>query len=106
MNALEASSDKDRKFAVTRQDATHWKFEGKIMSTQAVKLSYKDAGDREDAETLQITTRPDEAPKINITVPQEGREVVATPDGSVAVQFTATARFGLGDEHGIVPGMR
>ena len=94
---LQAVSEKGQKFTVTKQDDTHWQLEGKIMSTQAVKLSYSDASNREDAETLQIATRPDEAPKINITAPQEGREVVATPDSSLAVQFTATARFGLGD---------
>ena len=94
---LQTVGDKGQKFAATRQDDTHWKFEGKIMGTQTVKISYRDASSREDAETLQIATRPDEAPKINITAPQEGREIVATPGDSLQVQFAATARFGLGD---------
>ena len=94
---LEAVSDKGQKFAVTRLDDTHWKFDGKVMGTQAVKISYQDANSRQDAETLQIATRPDEAPKINISAPQEGREIVATPNGSLAVQFTASARYRLGD---------
>lgn len=94
---LQADGDKGQQFPVTRQDETHWKFDGKIMSTQTVKLSYRDASGGEDSETLQIATRADEAPKINITAPQEGREIVATPDDSLQVQFTASARYGLGD---------
>ena len=94
---LQVVSEKGDKFAATPLDATHWKFEDKIMAAQAVRITYRDANSRQDEETLQIATRPDEAPKINITTPQEGREIVATPDDSLQVQFTATARYGLGD---------
>ncbi|HWB60385.1 MAG TPA: hypothetical protein VG733_12895, partial [Chthoniobacteraceae bacterium] len=94
---LRAVSEKGTKFSVVKQDDTHWKFDGKIMSAEAVKMAYRDAGGREDTETIQVATRADDAPKINITAPEEGREIVATPNDSLQVQFTATAKFGLGD---------
>jgi len=93
---MRAGTDKEGKFSVTRQDDTRWQVTGVIMTNETVKFDYRDASNREDAESLQITVKLDEPPKINISTPTEGRETVVTPDASVPVQFTATDNFALG----------
>ncbi|MEI8342721.1 MAG: DUF4175 family protein, partial [Verrucomicrobiota bacterium] len=95
-SALRAASDANTPLAARRVDETHWNLEGKIMNNQTVKLDYIDPAGQADSDSLQITVKPDEPPKINVTAPQEGREIVATPDTSLPLQFTAYDNFALG----------
>jgi len=95
VNELRATSDKDEKFSVKKLDGTHWQIEGRVTGTQIVKLAYRDAAARDDEEPLQITVKPVEPPKINITNPQEGSEIVTTRSAALPVQFTASDTFGL-----------
>jgi len=96
VNELRVTSDKDDKFSVKRLDDMHWRIDGKVKVTQILKLAYRDAAGRDDEETMQITVKPDEPPKINITNPQEGNEIVTTRSALLPVQFTVSDNFGLG----------
>ncbi|MGB8353621.1 MAG: hypothetical protein WCD79_07025 [Chthoniobacteraceae bacterium] len=95
VNALHATSDKGEKFAVKKLDGTHWQIEGRVTAPQIIKLAYHDATARDDEESQQITVKPVEPPKINITNPQEGNETVTTRSASLPLQFTASDTFGL-----------
>ena len=92
---VRATDGKGGKLSVNRVDDTHWRIAGTMTGSQAVTVDYRDATGRADADSLQVTVKPDEPPKINITAPREGREIVMTQDGVLPLQFTATANFGL-----------
>ena len=93
---LRATGDGGATFAVTRGEGARWNLDGKIMAGQTVKLDYTDDAGQADSDTLQITVKPDDPPKINITAPAEGREITATPDALLPLQFTASDNFSLG----------
>jgi len=95
-NALKVSGEKNAEFSVSRIDSNHWRFNGTVSATQAVKLDYSDASGIADFDTVQITVKPDEPPKIRILAPAEGRESAATREVSLSVQCTATDDFALG----------
>ncbi|MEI6083411.1 MAG: hypothetical protein WCS70_03830 [Verrucomicrobiota bacterium] len=77
-------------------DAQHWRVSGRVLVNQAIKLAYRDSDGFSGTEALQIVVKPDAAPKIVITDPAEGRQLVATRDGTLDVTFTVTDDFGLG----------
>jgi hypothetical protein len=93
---VRTADGKGGKLSVARVDDRHWEIAGTVMANQTLKLDYRDAADRADTESVKIAIKPDEPPKINITAPQEGREIVVTPDAVLPVQFVATDDFGLG----------
>lgn len=93
---LKVAGEKDAGFVLNRLDGSQWQFSGKIFSTQAVKLAYSDVNGITDTDTVEITVKPDEPPKLRITSPAEGREIVTTRDATLPLQCTATDDFGLG----------
>ena len=96
VTAVHSDDGKGGELTVTRLDETHWRIAGTVIASQTVKVKYRDTAGHEDADSLQMTVKPDEAPRINVTAPEEGREIVVTPDAELPLQFTATAGFGLG----------
>jgi hypothetical protein len=72
-----------------------WQASGVIKETSALRLDYRDSDGIEDSETLLVTTTPDEAPRIAITSPAEGKELFATKSDTLSITFAATDNFGL-----------
>jgi hypothetical protein len=93
---LRAGTDGTTPLAAAKVDATHWNLDGKITGSQTLKIEYNDDAGQADSDSLQIAVKPDDPPKINITDPPEGREITATPDTSLPLQFLASDNFALG----------
>ena len=75
---------------------TRWQIAEKVTANQAIKLTFQDALGASDSATLQVAVKADEPPKINLVEPAEGKELLATKGGTLAVKFSATDNFALG----------
>ena len=93
---IEASSENSETIKISKRDETHWNLDSTILKSQTIKFNYHDSSGMADSDSLQITVKPDEPPKINISVPVEGQEILTTADASLLIQFTVTDLFGLG----------
>ena len=93
-NAIEQLSAGSR-LTVQKVSATAWNVSGVIKANTSLKLDYHDADGIADSEMLQINTAPDEAPRITVTAPPEGKEIFATLGDALAITFDATDNFGL-----------
>ena len=72
-----------------------WQAYGTLKESTALRLDYRDSDSIDDTESLQIAVAPDEAPRIAISAPAEGKELFATKTDSLTIAFTATDNFGL-----------
>ena len=90
-----AADEKGQAFETQQLAPAQWKFTSRVASNQAVKLTYRDALQVPDNATVQIAVKPDEPPKITITEPAEGRELVAVKGARLPIKFTATDAYGL-----------
>jgi hypothetical protein len=93
---LHATTDVGVPVLAENVDGKQWQISCAVVVNELVKLSYRDTDNHADSESIQITVKPDMAPKIQITEPVEGRELIAEKDGTVGVAFTCTDDFGLG----------
>ncbi len=93
---VKASDDKGDTVSAEKVNDARWKVTAKISTNKTLKLEYRDTANVADSATMQIAVKPDEAPKIAVTEPAEGAELVATKDATLAVKFAATDVFGLG----------
>jgi len=80
---------------VQKENATRWNVRGAVKENITLRLDYRDADGIDDNDTLQISTTPDEPPRINVTAPAEGKELFATKDDLLSITFNATDNFGL-----------
>ena len=94
---LKATDEKGRAVDVEMADATHWKIAMTLASNQTLRLDFRDSMGLADSARMQLAVKPDEPPKLNVTEPAEGKELVATKDGKLTVKFSASDVFGLGD---------
>ena len=60
-----------------------------------VALAFHDTNDGNGTETLPVTVKADEPPKLNISEPAEGRELIADASATLDVQYSASDDFGL-----------
>jgi len=96
LSELLPTTDVGTSYTAENDDPKQWRISSRVLVNQTVKLAYRDTDGFAGTETLQITVKPDEAPKIVITDPVEGRQLVATKEGALDVTFTVTDDFGLG----------
>lgn len=96
LSELQPTTDTGAPLAVANESADQWQISGRVLVNQTVKLAYRDTEGFRGEESFQIAVKPDDAPKIGITDPAEGRQLVATKDGLLDVTFTVTDDFGLG----------
>ena len=80
---------------VEKVSPTQWNISGIIKENTALQLDYRDVDNIEDTDKLQIATAPDDAPRVVIAAPTEGKELFATKDDSLTITFNATDNFGL-----------
>src|SRR6266853_4747604 len=92
---LKTTDDKGEAIAAARADATHWKIAPKILTNRTLRLEFRDEVGTTDTAVLQVAIRPDEPPKITVSEPAEGRELVATKTSTLALKFSAMDAFGL-----------
>jgi hypothetical protein len=75
---------------------TRWSITDQPTGNRNWKLTFRDANDFSDADTISISTKPDTPPKIQITNPADGKEIIAARNAALDVEFVATDNFGLG----------
>ena len=95
LKELEVKSEKDGAYAVSRKGPAVWEFSGSVTAAQGIKLTYVDKDGLADAETLPVEVKPDLPPKIAITTPAEGSQVLASRESSVPIRFTVSDDYGL-----------
>ena len=93
---LRATDEKAQTLTVTRVTDKQWKVSDRILANRTVTLNYRDTDNIADHDTLQIATRSDEPPKIEITTPEEGKELAGSRDSVVEIKFAASDNYGLG----------
>lgn len=93
---LTAVSEHNVPFTVTKLNDTDWRVARQTLGSEVVKLSYRDQDGNTAEDSFPIVIRPDDSPKIQVTDPVEGKQLVATHDATLAVTFTVTDDFGLG----------
>ena len=93
---LRVSGEKDGAFSVVKTDSTHWQMDAVISASEALKLAYKDEQGMEDSDILQVRVKADDPPKIHISAPPEGSQILAKRDSSLLIQFSVSDDYGLG----------
>jgi hypothetical protein len=93
---LRATDEKAQALAVTKVTEKQWRVSDRIPANRTVTLSYRDTDNIADRDTLQVATRGDEPPKIEITAPAEGKELAGTRDSVIEIKFAASDNYGLG----------
>ena len=78
------------------KDPSVWEYTAAVSSPSEIKLSYVDKYGIADSETIPVEVKADQPPKITVSNPAEGSQVLASADGSVPLQFSANDDFGLG----------
>ena len=96
LDSLSVEDDKAQSFPVSRLDGRRWSVTVPVTGNRTLTLAFQSQDGAPARDTLPITVKPDEIPKLTITDPAEGRELVASPGVSFAIQFTATDDYGLG----------
>ena len=95
VEALTVTGEKGQSLPASRSGNTHWTLPITVAANQRLTLAFRGAGEN-GTETLLITTKADEPPKLAITEPREGRELLADAGSALEVQFTASDDFALG----------
>ena len=93
---VEATDEKGAPVEVKKDGDTRAVLVLKPMGNAAVKLAFEDALGTADTATVQVGTKPDDAPKVVVLDPAEGGQVVGAKGGKLAIKFTAQDAFALG----------
>lgn len=96
LTMLTARDEQDRKLPVQKTDDACWSVLAGVGADRSIRIEYRDADGFSDSETILVRVKPDEPPKVQVTEPAEGREVVARREAEVMVQFVCADNFGLG----------
>ena len=95
LGELTASDDKNEALAVTKESETRWGFSTQVLTNRTLKLEFRDTLGVADQSVVQVSIRADDPPKITVSEPVEGRELVAAKGAKLAVKFAASDNFGL-----------
>ena len=93
---LSAASAQTPSYAVGKVNDRRWSVMVPILTNTTLALAFHDQDNVSGKETLPISVKADEPPKLNISEPADGRQLVATSSSSLGVQFTARDDYGLG----------
>ena len=96
VEGLTASDDRTPAYPVDKVNDRRWHVTVPFAANTTVALAFHDQDEVAGRQTIPISARADEPPKLNVIDPAEGRQLVATADASLGVRFTATDDFGLG----------
>lgn len=95
LKELQVKADKDGTYSVARKSPTLWEFSGAVTAAQGIRLTFTDKDGMADAETIPVEVKPDLAPKITVSTPAEGSQVIAARDAAVPVRFSVSDDYGL-----------
>ena len=95
VDALTATDDKTQALAAKREGDGRWSVGLPVTGNGKVALSFHDANDATTTDAVPITIKVDEPPKVNISEPAEGKELVADATATLDVQFSASDDLGL-----------
>ena len=96
LTELRATDEKAQALPVTKVTGTQWRVRDTFSGNRTVTLNYRDTDNIADRDTLQVATRGDEPPRIEITAPAEGKELAGTRDSTIEIKFAASDNYGLG----------
>jgi hypothetical protein len=88
--------DKAQIFPAKRLGDSRWSVTLPITANGTLTLAFHDQDNAVAKDTLPVTIKADEVPKLSVTDPAEGRELSAPSTASLNIQFTATDDYGLG----------
>ncbi|MDB6174447.1 MAG: hypothetical protein JWL59_3758 [Chthoniobacteraceae bacterium] len=94
--AFKAAAEHAAPVTVEEISKSRWKSVSRVFTNQTLKLDFTDTLGTADTAPVQIAVKVDEPPKITISQPGEGRDLVATWDATLTIQFTVTDLYGLG----------
>lgn len=72
-----------------------WNLSGVLKQTTTVHLNFQDEEGVAESDTLQVAFSPDQAPRIAVNSPPEGKELFAAKEEQLAISFEARDDFGL-----------
>ena len=96
VKSLAVTDDKSQTFPARALADRRWSVAVPVTGNRALTLAFHDEDDAAAQEVIAVAVKPDEPPKLNVTEPAEGRELVAPSTAALGVQFTATDDYGLG----------
>ena len=96
VTSITAVDEKNEPVETKKAGEAHWTMSASVTANRTLALAYRDAEGVLNTDSLAITTKQQEAPKVIITEPQEGRQLVGSLASSLTVDFTATDEIGLG----------
>ncbi|XHR29258.1 MAG: hypothetical protein ACFUZC_01585 [Chthoniobacteraceae bacterium] len=85
----------DAPLALTRVTPTQWTASGVLKTNTPLRLQWHDTDALADSEVIQLAVAPDEPPRLTVTTPPEGKEIVATAQDALPITFQATDNFAL-----------
>ncbi len=95
LSEMKVEDDQGAAVAVTKTSDTHWAISTPITANRTLKLQFQDSLGLADQAVIQVSVRPDDPPKLVISEPIEGRELVAAKGARLAVKFNASDNIGL-----------
>jgi hypothetical protein len=95
IETLTVLDERAQTYPATQAGTTQWKVTITITGNHVLTFAYDDRDNTAAKDTLSITVKSDEPPKISISDPAEGHLLAAPPDATLAIQFTASDDYGL-----------
>ncbi len=96
LSDLKVSDEKGESVSAAKASDTRWTVTTEVKANRTLKLDFRDALGLADQAVLQVSVRPDDPPKVVVSDPVEGRDLVAAKGAKLNVKFNATDNFGLG----------
>jgi hypothetical protein len=96
LKELRAKDERGAALTTTQVAPETWSVEtGQIKGNKTLVLEFTDEEAFADQASFPVATVPDDPPVIAITAPEEGKVLVADHQGTLALAFRASDRYGL-----------
>ena len=96
VESITVLDDKAQLYAASSAGERTWTVPVNVTGNRTLTVSFHDQDHAVARETVPITVKADEPPKLTVSDPPEGRQLVAAATADLNIQFTATDDFGLG----------
>lgn len=93
---LRVADEKETPIDATRLTDTRWRWADAVKANRKIQLAYRDQEGISDSDTLQINVAPDEAPRVEISDPPAGKDVLAVRNTILGIKFACADPYGLG----------
>ena len=95
VETLTVTDEKGQALPASKTANNRWTLPLMVTTNRSLTLNYQDADQSTNQAMLLVTIKADEPPKIVVSQPEEGHELIATAGSALEVQFTASDDFGL-----------